>query len=98
MIMSVGGVLFLVGSVFCCFAAALAFAICSLRALEELAGLGAASAGVSSTSCFFAALAFAIWSRRAVEELGILRTVSGVFFTGVSRAGEDVAVPGGDIA
>jgi hypothetical protein len=33
-----------------------------------------------------------------VEELGILRTVSGVFFTGVSRAGEDVAVPGGDIA
>jgi len=95
---SVGGVLFLTGSAFACFAAALAFAICSLRALDELAGFGGASAGASSTSAFFAALAFAIWSRRAVEELGTFRTVSGVFLTGVSRAGEDVAVPGGDIA
>jgi len=91
---SVGGVLFLTGSVFACLAAALAFAICSLSALEELAGFG----GDSVMSDFFAALAFAMWSRRATEELGTLRTVSGVFFTGVSRFGEATAAPGGETA
>jgi hypothetical protein len=94
---SVGGVLFLGGSVFACFAACLAFAICSLNAFDELAGFGGVSAAASPPSDRFAAFALAMWSRRALEELGILRTVSGVLLTGASLLGEETAVPGGDM-
>jgi hypothetical protein len=95
---SVGGVLFLGGSVLACLAACLAFAICSLNAFEELAGFDGASVDASPTSDILAAFAFAMWSRRALEELGTLRTVLGVFFTGASVLGEATTVPGGDIA
>lgn len=84
MMTSEGGVLFLTGSALARLAASLAFAICSLKAFEELAAFGDASTGTGAMSGFFAALAFAMWSRRAAEELATLRTVSGVFFTGVS--------------
>lgn len=90
--------MFLTGSAFARLAASLAFAICSLRAFEELPVLAGVAAGAGAASGFIAALALAMWSRRAEEELATLRTVSGVFLTGASVLGELTDAPGGDTA
>ena len=99
---SLGGVLVRTGSTFACLAAALAFAICSRNALEELPTFGGDSVGVTPTSDLRVALDFAICSRRAADELDTFRLVSGVFFTGPFRFCIGVAgaasVPVGDIA
>ena len=88
---SLGGVSALRGATLLRFAASRAFAICSLRALEEVAAFFGASSGDSVTSCFRAVLAWAMVLRSASDELGTLRTLPG--------AGESAkAVPGGDIA
>ena len=73
------------------FAASRAFAICSLRAFEELAAFFGVPSGDSVTSCFRAALAWAMVLRSASDELDTLRTLPGV---GDSAR----AVPGGDMA
>ena len=91
MIASLGGVSALMGAALLRFAASRAFAICSLRAFEELAAFFGVPSGDSVTSCFRAALAWAMVLRSASDELDTLRTLPGV---GDSAR----AVPGGDIA
>lgn len=103
MIASRGGVSVRDGSAFARRAASLAFAICSRKAWEELAGLEGVVGVLESTSGFDAALAWLIWLRKAAEEPDTFRVVFGVFFMRDSRprdgvVGPALAVPGGDTA